>query len=325
MSTSHAARRPAVHATLFQTPLLRKQCTLAVKRNKYGNRLCEFDGCETAAVFGSPADGIIRFCNPHKLAGHVNVQNKRCEFGGCEKYPVFGSPADGMIRFCKRHKEEGHVDVVNKTCEFDGCDKIPHFGSPVDRISQFCKTHKPESHVDVHHKQCEIDGCDKQPNFGSPVDGMTRFCGVHKQEGHVNLQNQRCESEGCETQAKWGSESGDLLSFCRCTRATATWTVEAAVRGARLRWLALVRDRGRRRGAALHCIEQPVALRGGGTCCARWRGSGVIRSRDRGLPSVSQETAATRVCETAMPIPGHNAATIHVPPMGDRYAHGLPD
>jgi hypothetical protein len=63
-----------------------------VKRDEKSNRLCEADGCDKQAGFGSPVDRVTRYCGPHKQEGHVGVKNTRCEVDGCDKRPVFGSP-----------------------------------------------------------------------------------------------------------------------------------------------------------------------------------------------------------------------------------------
>ena len=97
----------------------------------------------------------------HTQAGKGSM----CERGGCTTQPVFGSPSDGVARFCKTHKLDDHVDVVNKRCAHAGCDTRPAFGSPSDGVARFCKTHKLDDHVDVMSKRCAHAGCDTRPSF----------------------------------------------------------------------------------------------------------------------------------------------------------------
>jgi hypothetical protein len=42
------------------------------------NKMCEVDGCNTGARFGSEADDLVRFCKAHSRDGDVNLQRLQC-------------------------------------------------------------------------------------------------------------------------------------------------------------------------------------------------------------------------------------------------------
>jgi hypothetical protein len=50
-----------------------------VKRDEKSNRLCEADGCDKQAGFGSPVDRVTRFCGPHKQERAEGRQRRRTQ------------------------------------------------------------------------------------------------------------------------------------------------------------------------------------------------------------------------------------------------------
>jgi hypothetical protein len=131
----------------------------------------------------------------------------------------------------------------------------------------------------VNHTRCEFEGCDKIQIFGSPADRMVRSCKAHKLEGYVNVMNKMCgEVDGCE--ANYCSDTEDVVRFCK------PHSNDGAVYLSKLRCVApgcdaLVGDRGRRRGAALHGVPGAGVLEPGGAAC---RGAGARRGRQTQQP-----------------------------------------
>ena len=86
-----------------------------------------------------------RFCTTHKKADHVNVQSKMCEADGCDKYATFGSEAGDLPRFCKPHSLDGDILLSRQLrCVAPGCDGPRSWGIAADGVALHCKEHRGE-------------------------------------------------------------------------------------------------------------------------------------------------------------------------------------
>ena len=85
-----------------------------------------------------------RFCRPHKKEGHVNVVNKMCEADGCEKQARYGSEAEDLVRFCQGHSHSGDVTLSKLRCVEPGCDGPRSWGTTADGVALHCTEHRGE-------------------------------------------------------------------------------------------------------------------------------------------------------------------------------------
>ena len=84
-----------------------------------------------------------RFCKPHKKEGHVDVKHKLCEADGCEKVAHYGSEAEDLVRFCKPHSSDGDVRLAKLRCVAPGCDGPRSWGgTAAGSVALHCMEHR---------------------------------------------------------------------------------------------------------------------------------------------------------------------------------------
>jgi hypothetical protein len=70
------------------------------------HKLCEADGCETRAFYGSETEDLVRFCKPHSNDSDVYLSRLRCVEPGCDGPRSYGTTADGVALHCMEHRGE---------------------------------------------------------------------------------------------------------------------------------------------------------------------------------------------------------------------------
>ena len=89
---------------------------------------------------------MTRFCGPHKKEGHVNVVHKLCEADGCEKQATYGSEAEDLVRFCKPHSRDGDVVLQKLRCVAPGCDgPRSGGGTAAGSVALHCTEHRGQN------------------------------------------------------------------------------------------------------------------------------------------------------------------------------------
>ena len=68
--------------------------------------MCEADGCDVLALYGSEADDLALFCQSHSRSGDVHLKVLRCVEPGCDGPRSFGTAADGVALRCREHRGE---------------------------------------------------------------------------------------------------------------------------------------------------------------------------------------------------------------------------
>lgn len=87
-------------------------------------------------------------CAEHKLPAHVDLMHRRCAAAHCFKVPIFGSPTDGVARWCKKHcNMELHVDLMHGRCVRAACVAAASFGVLGDKRATHCSSHMTEGMV----------------------------------------------------------------------------------------------------------------------------------------------------------------------------------
>ena len=87
-------------------------------------------------------------CAEHKLPAHVDLMHRRCAAAHCFKVPIFGSPTDGVARWCKKHcNMELHVDLMHGRCVRAACVAAASFGVLGDKRATHCSMHMTEGMV----------------------------------------------------------------------------------------------------------------------------------------------------------------------------------
>ena len=135
----HAQKKYASHMQHFldisstHTPT---HCpTHTIRRDKIGSG-------EKAAEVGPT------HCAIHKVAGHLDLMHRRCGARECCKVPIFGSPTDGIARWCNRHRSlEIHVDLMHRICTRAQCVRPSIYGILGDKRPTHCKEHMTKGMV----------------------------------------------------------------------------------------------------------------------------------------------------------------------------------
>ena len=87
-------------------------------------------------------------CAVHKAPGEVDLMHRRCEAMGCFKVPIFGSPTDGIQRWCNTHRcLDTHVDLMHRTCTRALCVAPASYGVLGDKCPTHCREHMVEDMV----------------------------------------------------------------------------------------------------------------------------------------------------------------------------------
>jgi hypothetical protein len=87
-------------------------------------------------------------CAVHKTPGEVDLMHRRCEAMGCFKVPIFGSPTDGIQRWCNTHRcPDTHVDLMHRTCTRALCVAPATYGVLGDKCPTHCREHMVEDMV----------------------------------------------------------------------------------------------------------------------------------------------------------------------------------
>ena len=87
-------------------------------------------------------------CAIHKVAGHLDLMHRQCGARECCKVPIFGSPTDGIARWCNRHRSlEIHVDLMHRICTRAQCVRPSIYGILGDKRPTHCKEHMTQGMV----------------------------------------------------------------------------------------------------------------------------------------------------------------------------------
>ncbi len=92
--------------------------------------------------------GVPIHCAVHKAPGEIDLMHRRCGAAGCFKVPIFGSPTDGVRRWCNAHRSlDIHVDLMHRTCTRALCGAPSTYGVLGDKCPTYCKQHKVDDMV----------------------------------------------------------------------------------------------------------------------------------------------------------------------------------
>ena len=118
---------------------------------------CQYQHCETHAVFNLEGSKSAAFCKRQSTIGMVDVVHKLCLNDACTKQPSFGVAGSKTSVYCKQHAKEGLVNVFNKRCLHESCVKFPTFNVRGSKTAVYCKQHAHGGMVDVYTKRCLHD------------------------------------------------------------------------------------------------------------------------------------------------------------------------
>ncbi|QKE50220.1 hypothetical protein F-VV10_0100 [Faustovirus] len=204
--------------------------------------ICEFEGCDNVALFGTKENPFTN-CKNHKNKGQIRYRWKVCGNIGCKKHAGFG--IDKPLT-CSEHKLPNYIDMTHKKCsscgknaKFKGennswfckehsinkivedkssrkkcnaenCNDVAYYnikGQPPN----YCNKHKAENMVDS--KCCIEDGCLKSAGFGNK-GGKKEYCNTHKRNNMVYIGRKLCRHKGCDGTATYGEKDTKTRLYC---------------------------------------------------------------------------------------------------------------
>ena len=99
---------------------------------------------------GLDKPGVPVHCAVHKAPGEVDLMHRRCGAADCLKVPIFGSPTDGIRRWCNAHRSlDIHVDLMHRTCTQALCGAPSTYGVLGDKCPTYCEQHKVNDMVQI--------------------------------------------------------------------------------------------------------------------------------------------------------------------------------
>nr|SMH63333.1 Hypothetical protein FSTVLC9_298 [Faustovirus] len=163
--------------------------------------ICEFEGCDKAANYGTKENKFMR-CATHKLDTMKIYKYKVCETMGCIKQAFHGTTT--KLR-CTSHKLPDDKDLQHRICE--ECNKLAVF---CDKISNkwYCSIHKKgEAKTTLKLKKCKHDGCNNRALYGFETQYAER-CKEHKEKDMVNKARKLCLIKDCKNPAIYTTSKG---------------------------------------------------------------------------------------------------------------------